>query len=161
MKERLYGHSKTRNKTHIANAMRKYGRDNFTIEVLTECSTQEEMDKLEEHYIETLQSRNRDIGYNIAKGGTGRHTKEVRPYTHRVVRDKTITKITKIVKIHKPSTKQQAYDDDIRQRNLLYALKHNLISKAEYERQFDIPQGLKDELLKWSYQLMGVQHNDE
>lgn len=52
--------------TYLYNAIRKYGNDNFEIELLLECSNKEECCVLEIEYI----SKNKD-GYNLAPGGEG------------------------------------------------------------------------------------------
>lgn len=54
----------------IYKAMKKYGNDNFTIEILETCSI-EELDEKERFYIELYRSQAKDIGYNIKPGGEG------------------------------------------------------------------------------------------
>src|ERR1700751_1241615 len=57
---------------YIHKAIRKYNKENFKIEVITEGDYNKEfLDELEKHYIHLYNSRNRNIGYNIAKGGSG------------------------------------------------------------------------------------------
>ena len=48
--------------THFARAIRKYGADNFVIEVLDTAETQEELNHLEQHYIKKFNSVKN--GYN-------------------------------------------------------------------------------------------------
>jgi group I intron endonuclease len=56
----------------ILKAIRKYGRDNFTKEVLIEDNlTKEELDNLEIHFINEYKSTDSSIGYNIESGGHG------------------------------------------------------------------------------------------
>lgn len=55
----------------IKRALNKYGKENFYVEVLEYCETQEELDKSELKWINLLNSRDRKIGYNIAYGGQG------------------------------------------------------------------------------------------
>lgn len=66
---------------HLQNAMKKYGIDNFTFEVLEEC-TKEEYDERERYWISYYKSRNKEYGYNIMPGGESNpgwnHTKETR-----------------------------------------------------------------------------------
>lgn len=45
------------------------GRENFTCEIIEECTSLDEMNSREVYWIEEYQSRNPDIGYNLAKGG--------------------------------------------------------------------------------------------
>lgn len=62
-------------KTHLKNseildyalyrAIRKYGKDNFKIEVVEECDSIEELIKREAFWIKSLNSMNPNIGYNM------------------------------------------------------------------------------------------------
>ncbi len=54
----------------IKKAIKKYGKDNFKKEILWFASSQLELNEKEAFFIETYNSRNKDIGYNIAYGGT-------------------------------------------------------------------------------------------
>lgn len=55
----------------LYNAIRKYGKDNFIIELL-ETTTEDEINNSEMHYIKIYNSTDANIGYNIALGGGGR-----------------------------------------------------------------------------------------
>ena len=74
-------------KTYFARAILKYGFENFKYEVIIKFSPTldiEKLDrvlnKLEQRYIKLYNSCNKDIGYNLTKGGEGAcgytHTKE-------------------------------------------------------------------------------------
>lgn len=67
---------------HLRRAVNKYGKENFKKEILQECSSIEEMDNTEDFWIEKLDARNPEIGYNIARGGhggfTGFHSEETK-----------------------------------------------------------------------------------
>jgi group I intron endonuclease len=54
---------------HLHNALNKYGRDNFTIELLTVCGTQDTADYWERYFITKYNSI--DNGYNLRNGGHG------------------------------------------------------------------------------------------
>ena len=76
VKTRIYHHLYTCNHRNdvnsaIHNAIRKYGIENFDIEVIDEASSLEELNEKEIYWIDKLQSRNPSIGYNLAKGGEG------------------------------------------------------------------------------------------
>lgn len=66
----------------FVNALNKYGKENFSVDVLEWCDTSEDLDKQEMYWIDKLNSTNRDIGYNITKGGEGwkggKHTQETK-----------------------------------------------------------------------------------
>lgn len=55
--------------SHLLNAIKKYGRNNFSVEVLEECSSIEQLDEREAHWIAKLGTTDRTKGYNIAEGG--------------------------------------------------------------------------------------------
>lgn len=51
------------------NAIQKYGWDNFVPEILKDNLTRDEANYWEEYYIEKYDSTNREVGYNLKKGG--------------------------------------------------------------------------------------------
>jgi group I intron endonuclease len=65
-------------KPHLYRAIRKYGPESFTISALVRPLDKLQTDSLEKFFIRTLESRNNQIGYNIAEGGTGGNTFEGR-----------------------------------------------------------------------------------
>lgn len=68
--ERIKGHLSKVNQgstTHIHNAIRKYGWDNFQVEIIDTAQCQDELDMLEKYYIKQYDSVN--SGYNLSFGG--------------------------------------------------------------------------------------------
>lgn len=55
----------------IKKAINKYGRDNFSNELLCWCISQNELNLYEKYYINLYNSTNKSIGYNIADGAQG------------------------------------------------------------------------------------------
>lgn len=56
-------------------AIKKYGKENFCKTILVKnINTNQKMNLLEKYYIKLLNSQDREIGYNIADGGTGGNT---------------------------------------------------------------------------------------
>ena len=55
-------------KTPIHLAMRKYGIENFSVNVLEKCA-EEQLDTEEQYWISLLQANNSSIGYNLTEGG--------------------------------------------------------------------------------------------
>lgn len=53
------------------NALKKYGKDNFSREILCECITRLELDNQEKYYIDLYDAVNSKEFYNIHEGGTG------------------------------------------------------------------------------------------
>ena len=81
-KKRMNGHkySGKNPKHYFCNAIRKYGWENFTKEILIDEVPEEDLDNLEINYIAFYDSFNREKGYNGTKGGEGasgyKYTKE-------------------------------------------------------------------------------------
>ena len=66
----------------LKRAFKKYGKENFKCELLVEANSKEELDNLEQYWIEQLNTRDTTIGYNIVAGGGGtvgyQHTTEAK-----------------------------------------------------------------------------------
>lgn len=83
----------------LKKALKKYGKNNFIIEVLRWADSKEELDQMEIGFIKAYNSTNRNIGYNITNGGEGwgrgtHHTKETiikmsKSQSNRIVSDET------------------------------------------------------------------------
>lgn len=71
LEERIYQHKQScasSASTHLYNAIRKYGWDSFSIEVVADnITTKQELDRLETYYIDFYDSMN--TGYNMTRGG--------------------------------------------------------------------------------------------
>lgn len=67
MKEHIYGRNSKKN-CLIDRALKKYGKNNFTFEILDITDSQENIDYLEKYYIKKLNCI-KPNGYNILKGG--------------------------------------------------------------------------------------------
>ena len=59
----------TRGWSHFANAIRLYGKDAFSHEVLESCDSLEEANAAEIKWIEHFRTRDPEYGFNLAKGG--------------------------------------------------------------------------------------------
>lgn len=57
--------------TAFGRAIKKYGWENFTSEILAQELTEDEAKRLEKYYIKLYDSTNPDKGYNITMGGDG------------------------------------------------------------------------------------------
>lgn len=69
VEERFKEHARYK-KSDIGKAIRKYGKENFYCGVIVSCSSKEEMDEKEKHYIVALHSKS-PFGYNHTDGGDG------------------------------------------------------------------------------------------
>jgi group I intron endonuclease len=58
-------------RSHLYAAMRKYGPENFEIQPIVEALTSAELNRLEQLYIQTFNSRDNRSGYNRSSGGDG------------------------------------------------------------------------------------------
>lgn len=55
----------------MVNAINKYNWDEWSHEIIDQCQTQEEANKLEQYYINLYKSTDSNFGYNITEGGGG------------------------------------------------------------------------------------------
>ena len=55
----------------LVKALLKYGKENFSREILEWCSSLEELNQKEKYWIKYLDAKNPLIGYNISDGGDG------------------------------------------------------------------------------------------
>ena len=58
-------------KYYLYNAIRKYGEDNFIVDILATTSTEQEANNLEKVWILLLKSHDEKFGYNLTLGGEG------------------------------------------------------------------------------------------
>lgn len=59
------------NNRHLMRAIRKYGSENFIIEVIETCTDYVILCEREKYWIKKLKSYERNIGYNMTMGGPG------------------------------------------------------------------------------------------
>lgn len=55
----------------LKNAIKKYGKENFSKEIIEECKTRDLLNEREKYWIEKYNATNDDLFYNIALGGDG------------------------------------------------------------------------------------------
>ena len=68
--KRLFEHLNARYDCPFQRALKKYGKENFTFELIAFCDTKDKLNFLEEFYINFLNSK-KPNGYNITDGGEG------------------------------------------------------------------------------------------
>lgn len=73
MGKHLYDGLIAKKNNYFYNALRKYGKDNFSWNVLCECSSVNELNQKEIELIAEHRSTERDFGYNLKSGGLGGH----------------------------------------------------------------------------------------
>ena len=73
-RQREYDWSKRLNRdyagVYINNAREKYGTENWSVEILKECDTEDELNEWERYYIKKLNTKAPN-GYNLSDGGEG------------------------------------------------------------------------------------------
>lgn len=72
LKQHIYTATKHITNTHLAHAIRKYGQDNFKIEIIDTAKSQEELDYKENYWINALNTINN--GYNMTDSSPGGNT---------------------------------------------------------------------------------------
>lgn len=70
-KGHLYQAYVEESKAHFSSAIRKYGSNNFSYEILSSNNTEDEAKNLERLWIITLRSYDESVGYNMTFGGDG------------------------------------------------------------------------------------------
>ena len=53
----------------ITNLLNKFGKEDFEIELLEECQSEQELNEREIYWIKTLNATDRNVGYNLMDGG--------------------------------------------------------------------------------------------
>lgn len=129
----------------IYNALKKYGVENFSYEIIDVSTTQPVLDFLEDFYIDVLGSKNRDVGYNSKGGGShGKHSEESK---------------SKMSHSHKTSIKSIQHTKNVCLKNIGRPLseEHKLkIGKANKGRVFS-----EESKRKISESLKGMKHTEE
>lgn len=79
---RLNEHKLEKSNRYIHNAIKRYGVESFTVYVLANCSSIEELNKKERLWITILDACNPDVGYNMTSGGVlnWKHTETTRDF---------------------------------------------------------------------------------
>jgi group I intron endonuclease len=74
----------------LHNALRKYGIDNFSVEVLEVCETIDQLKQQERYWITELKSRTTENGYNLTDGGDGTFGRKHSDETKDKIRQKAL-----------------------------------------------------------------------
>ena len=74
-RNRPFNSNSTQYNSPLYRAIRKYGLENFSFEVLDECD-KDELDEKEIYYISLFNSANPEFGYNLTNGGQGTTTSD-------------------------------------------------------------------------------------
>ena len=74
----------------LHNAIRKYGKENFSIELIDFCNSWEELEEKEKQYISEYNTLSDEFGYNMTEGGDGTIGRYVTEETREKIRQKAI-----------------------------------------------------------------------
>lgn len=74
----------------LHNAIRKYGKENFAIELIDYCNSWNELTKKEKYYIAQYKSNEDEFGYNLTEGGDGTFGRLHSEETKEKIRQKAI-----------------------------------------------------------------------
>lgn len=74
----------------IHRSMAKYGEENFTLEIIDFAETYDELKEKEKFWIKELNSRDRNVGYNLTEGGDGTFGRMHSEETKEKIRQKAI-----------------------------------------------------------------------
>jgi hypothetical protein len=66
-------------------AISKYGVDSFKKEVIEECDSKDKLDEREIFWIKEYNTTDRNVGYNVARGGTGGDTTSNHPNKDKII----------------------------------------------------------------------------
>jgi group I intron endonuclease len=84
----------------LHNAIRKYGKENFSVELIDFCNSWEELTKKEQHYISEYKSSQDEFGYNMTEGGDGTfgrcHTEETKEKIRQKAIGREVTEATRL-----------------------------------------------------------------
>lgn len=83
--------------SHFANAIRKYGKTAFSHHILHICDSLEEANLWEEFWIDFYNTRNPELGFNIAQGGAHTPHPVKNPWDRPEFRAKALANLPKLI----------------------------------------------------------------
>lgn len=112
-------------------AMRKYGLNNFSIEIIKDnIKTIEELNKLEQYYIKLYNSTSHENGYNIALGGDG----------GRIFSKLTEKDVNEIIKILSDSENLLSYSEIGKKFNVSFSVIEQInLGNSWFKKELDYP----------------------
>lgn len=148
-KERWQEHKKKANNntdnTPLARAIRKYGWDNFTTEVIDTANSQQEADEKEKYWIKyyktCIQEFGREAGYNITPGGGGviRTTEEQKELMFKLWHEKyNLTEISNLLKIDRHTIRRYLKEMGVPDSDFLESKTNHYKVIYEYNKQGDL-----------------------
>lgn len=145
---RRWSEHKSKSKSPVSRAIKKYGENNFTIEVLY---FGDNFNEEESRYIKEYQSQNKEIGYNIADGGEDGYnsysaiTLDTAEKIIKTLLDTTLThkEIAKKFNINTSIINHINIGETWRNNNYSYPLRKNYISDDTVNNIIELLKGTK------------------
>lgn len=123
---------------HIHNAMRKYGIDNFNIEIIDNCPDEERF-KLETKYIKEYNSTNPDIGYNTVVEGEGSTLIATETILEAWKEGLTIKETAELLGIHKSTVSHRLHACNISEDEIKNRFSQSVKDRCSYiVEQYDL-----------------------
>lgn len=135
-------HSGYYNNPHFQSAIRKYGAENFSHEILAENLSKEQAEKLEMEYIKKYDSTNQKIGYNIELGGCsrGKHSEQTKVKISMAQKGRKMPEEQK-AKLRKPKNVKYTEEELKRRSEIMKGNKRTLGRKHTSEELKKISEG--------------------
>lgn len=106
---------------HLYHSMKKYGVENFTVEILEQCKTIAKLNSREKYYIKLYNSGDPDFGYNYQLGGgSSRYTTKMKKHRQQQKRQEEINNYSFLSEIFDDNILYTYVDEKV-----LYSLKQN------------------------------------
>jgi group I intron endonuclease len=97
---------------YLYSSIRKYGKENFTIEPIDEANTIIELNEKEIYWIKHYNSNNKEFGYNRTLGGEGGDTWSLNQ--HKEITSKRLSDSIRNSEKHKKATSSEAFKAKLR-----------------------------------------------
>ena len=134
LKKRMYQHAKAN--SYIGNAIRHYGWKNFTVEVIEECETLEQLNERERFWIDYFDCKTPN-GYNCTAGGDGLSS----PSAETIAKMKASSKrrfaehpVTDETKAKQSATQTKRYEDSTEREKDAASQRKRFEDPAEHEK---------------------------
>jgi|SRR5208282_2729712 len=110
----------------IHNAIRKYGAESFTTDILHEARTYEELSKMETFFIIMHQSHKSENGYNLTLGGDGAAPGELNPMWGKTHTDevKAAQRERRLGTKNSPESNEKRRQSELGEKNHFYGKTH-------------------------------------
>jgi group I intron endonuclease len=144
-----------RSNKHFPNAIKKYGVDSFTWEILEECNSREELNSKEVFYIEKYNSREK--GYNISKGGNQQSGYKRPDASERMKKNNPMFNPKSVEKMKKnmPSRVGKKYEEIYGSKKLAEKVKRKASERMKKNNPMKNPETVRKAILSRGFKVRG------